>query len=55
MAVDTAECPNCHAAVKNGAKFCPECGQALKKVCPKCGKEAKGGAKFCPECGEPLK
>ena len=47
-------CPKCGAAVKKGAKFCPECGAKLAAVCPKCGAEVKPGAKFCPECGNKL-
>lgn len=51
----TIACPKCGAAVKAGAKFCPECGEKLGGVtCPKCGAAVKAGAKFCPECGEKL-
>jgi uncharacterized OB-fold protein len=48
-----ASCPNCGAAVKPGAKFCPECGQPLaaKRFCTNCGAEMEAAAKFCPECG----
>ena len=47
-------CPNCKAEVKKTAKFCPDCGQALKKeiVCKKCGAKLDKKTKFCPECGE---
>lgn len=34
------------------AKFCPECGQPVKRVCAHCGAELSPRAKFCPECGE---
>lgn len=49
-------CPNCQASVKQGVKFCPECGNnmAPKPVgnpCIKCGVNLTPGAKFCPECG----
>jgi hypothetical protein len=46
-----ATCSNCGADVK-GAKFCPECGTAVKRTtkCGKCRAETNG-AKFCPECG----
>ncbi|MBQ7603012.1 MAG: SPFH domain-containing protein [Clostridia bacterium] len=47
-------CANCGAKIKEGAKFCPECGQKQGKTCPKCGTEVKEGAKFCPECGQNL-
>ncbi len=52
--VKTAACPKCGAAVKAGAKFCPECGSPMGNVCPKCGAAVKAGAKFCPECGQKL-
>ncbi|MBQ7603020.1 MAG: SPFH domain-containing protein, partial [Clostridia bacterium] len=47
-------CANCGAKIKEGAKFCPECGQKQGKTCPKCGTEVKENAKFCPECGQNL-
>ena len=50
----SAECPKCHAAVKKGAKFCPECGEKMtveKVKCPICGTEVNAKTKFCPECG----
>ena len=49
------ECSNCGAKIKEGAKFCPECGQKQGNTCPKCGTTVKASAKFCPECGESLK
>ena len=49
------ECTKCGAKIKEGAKFCPECGQKQGSVCPKCGTAVKANAKFCPECGENLK
>ena len=48
-------CVNCGADIKEGAKFCPECGARQGEVCPKCGKAVSKNAKFCPECGEKLK
>lgn len=49
----TIECPSCHAKIKKGSKFCPECGAKLptKKFCTNCGAELSPDAKFCPECG----
>ena len=49
-------CPNCHAQVNAGSKFCPECGfnMASKPVCPTCGQEVAPGAKFCASCGAKL-
>ena len=46
-------CGNCGAKAGD-AKFCPDCGQPVKKVpaaCPKCGHHPQGQPKFCPECG----
>lgn len=53
-------CPNCHASVGVGSKFCPECGTKLEvvkpkaKFCPECGAKAVEGMKFCSECGNKL-
>ncbi|MCH5171848.1 MAG: SPFH domain-containing protein [Erysipelotrichales bacterium] len=50
-------CPQCHAMVKNGAKFCPECGYKMfsdKITCPHCGVQVDANAKFCLECGNKL-
>ena len=53
--VKTVKCPKCGANVKEGAKFCPECGEKMgTEVCPKCGAKVAAGAKFCPECGVKL-
>jgi len=48
-----ATCPQCNAPLANNAKFCPECGAAIKsgKFCTNCGGEIKEGVKFCPQCG----
>ena len=56
--VKTVKCPNCSSDIKEGLKFCPECGKAMPKPtknCPKCNAEISARAKFCPECGEKLK
>ena len=47
-------CAKCGAAVPEGAKFCPGCGekQASGSFCPECGAAVPAGAKFCPECGK---
>ena len=49
-----ATCPKCEAPLQTNAKFCPECGEALKAStnCPKCGGKITPDQKFCPECGE---
>ena len=49
-----SRCVSCGAEIATGAKFCPECGVAIKTVCQKCGGQITANAKFCPECGEKL-
>lgn len=48
-----ATCPKCEVPLQTNAKFCPECGENLKKsnYCQECGATLSAGAKFCPECG----
>jgi class 3 adenylate cyclase/tetratricopeptide (TPR) repeat protein len=47
-------CPNCSAENPATAKFCMECGDALKGRCVKCGAENPPRSKFCAECGSSL-
>ena len=47
-------CASCGTANDEGAKFCDECGSALRTGCPNCGAANKPGAKFCSECGARL-
>lgn len=47
-------CVKCGAKIKEGAKFCPECGAKQGLSCPKCGASLPSNSKFCPECGEKL-
>jgi DNA-binding beta-propeller fold protein YncE len=57
-------CPNCHAEIGEGKKFCGKCGSALGVTaapsvsvvptslrCPRCGSEVSPGEKFCGNCG----
>jgi len=47
------KCKYCDTELKQGAKFCPNCGEEVKvyDVCISCGEQIKIGAKFCPHCG----
>lgn len=49
-------CIKCGQELKEGAEFCPECGEKQPKTvrCPKCGKEYDEGTTFCGECGSKL-
>ena len=52
-------CPNCHAEMKEGTRFCVKCGTKLEqppqpvfpKFCIKCGAPLREGVKFCTKCG----
>src|SRR5215204_7594788 len=48
------ECPSCRAEVREGSKFCNQCGAALPPRCPSCGHLNAQNAKFCSECGVKL-
>ncbi len=53
------QCSNCGSEVREGAKFCRECGSEIvwktevlnANVCPKCGNTLEEGALFCNNCG----
>jgi len=47
-------CAVCDAELKDGAKFCSECGTATTVACANCGNALSGGDKFCAECGTPV-
>ncbi len=61
-APEAAYCPACHAANKQGAKFCSSCGASMtppepkpaEKTSPGCGAAVPDGSKFCTECGMSL-
>jgi ribosomal protein L40E len=45
-------CIKCGAELREGAKFCGECGSKQEKPkCPNCQAEVSPGTKFCNECG----
>lgn len=55
-AQETVSCPKCGTGAPAAAKFCSECGTALKPTpCPSCGTLPPLGAKFCSECGNALR
>ena len=45
-------CPRCGQDNPLRARFCEECGTALRRPCAHCGSSLSAGAKFCPECGQ---
>ena len=49
-----AQCDKCGAKIKEGSKFCSECGQQQGLFCPKCNASVTASSKFCPECGAKL-
>jgi len=47
------KCNYCNTELKQGAKFCPNCGKEVLEyeVCISCGEKIKIGVQFCPHCG----
>ena len=44
-------CPHCGEQNDAAAKFCKNCGGALRKDCPACGEQNEADAKVCDNCG----
>lgn len=47
-------CRDCDAEIREGGRFCEDCGATLLLSCPSCGAEATPGKRFCRECGAQL-
>lgn len=46
-------CSSCSHQNRPAAKFCEQCGTALRPKCAGCGSEVRPAARFCDECGTP--
>ena len=51
-----ANCLNCGAALREGAKFCGKCGTKVEEAafCTECGAKLFPGEAFCTACGTPV-
>ena len=47
-------CATCNTELKDGAKFCSECGAPTARACSQCGNAVSADDKFCAECGNPV-
>ena len=50
----TVNCTQCRADIRDGSKFCPECGAPQTTTCPACGSPSDPTDKYCAECGNAL-
>lgn len=52
-----ANCKSCGTALREGARFCAQCGAAVEKdiVCAQCGEKLEAGDRFCIACGAAVK
>ena len=48
-------CSRCQTANPPGAKFCLECGVALRARCESCGAVLPPAARLCLECAQPVR
>ena len=48
-----SNCPKCGQPLNEDAKFCGQCGAAVRH-CSTCGAELKDGAAYCGQCGAPV-
>ena len=47
-------CASCGGANAPDARFCDDCGAALRRTCPSCNGDNAGDAAFCSSCGADL-
>jgi TOMM system kinase/cyclase fusion protein len=47
------QCPRCAAQLRQGVRFCEDCGSPLSLACAACGAEIVAGKRFCGSCGAP--
>ena len=47
-------CPRCRHDLREGARFCDQCGAPAGPRCPRCQGDLREGAKFCDQCGAPV-
>jgi class 3 adenylate cyclase/predicted ATPase len=47
------QCARCSVEVRQGVRFCEDCGASLSASCPQCAAELTPGKKFCGSCGQP--
>jgi predicted amidophosphoribosyltransferase len=45
------KCSKCQSKIREGTKFCENCGARLEIICQACSAHIPIGAKFCGECG----
>jgi hypothetical protein len=51
--VTNAVCLSCGKEVKDGEKYCRQCGRSMtERNCPACGERADGDDLFCGKCGQ---
>ena len=48
------QCPQCQTEIREGVRFCEDCGARIALSCSTCGAEILPGEKFCGSCGTPV-
>ena len=47
------QCPACAAHLREGARYCEDCGSTIPSRCAGCGARVQAGKRFCSACGAP--